>query len=241
VVVQKPKSEFEREMIHLEAEIRRLEAEFNMFFAGRLPRPPWETRAKVAALVKRHDQSFIRNTADRFRFESLQNKYSKFLELWERQMTNKELGRPTMGARRSAPPPAPAAEPEAVKGKEKHKDDKRKDDKHKDDKHKDDKHKDDKHKDDKHKEKVATKADPEMVRFGRGEAADDRVKQLFEQLAAAKKQVGEKPIEIDRLAALVKAQVAKFGAEGKDVAFKVALKDGKVQLTAKAADDKKKD
>jgi hypothetical protein len=226
VVVQKPKSEFEREMIHLEAEIRRLEAEFNMFFAGRLPRPPWETRAKVAALVKRHDQSFIRNTADRFRFESLQNKYSKFLELWERQMTNKELGRPTMGARRSAPPPAPAAEPEAVKGKEKHKDDKRKDDKHKDDKH---------------KEKVAAKADPEMVRFGRGEAADDRVKQLFEQLAAAKKQVGEKPIEIDRLAALVKAQVAKFGAEGKDVAFKVALKDGKVQLTAKAADDKKKD
>ncbi len=213
-------------MIHLEAEIRRLEAEFNMFFAGRLPRPPWETRAKVAALVKRHDQSFIRNTADRFRFESLQNKYSKFLELWERQMTNKELGRPTMGARRSAPPPAPAAEPEAVKGKEKHKDDKRKDDKHKDDKH---------------KEKVAAKADPEMVRFGRGEAADDRVKQLFEQLAAAKKQVGEKPIEIDRLAALVKAQVAKFGAEGKDVAFKVALKDGKVQLTAKAADDKKKD
>ena len=65
-------------MIYLEAEIRRLEAEFNMFFAGRLPRPPWETRAKVNALVKKHDQSFIRNTADRFRFESLQNRYQKF-------------------------------------------------------------------------------------------------------------------------------------------------------------------
>ena len=45
--MQKPKSEFEQQMIYLEAEIRRLEAEFNMFFAGRLPRPPWETRAKV--------------------------------------------------------------------------------------------------------------------------------------------------------------------------------------------------
>ena len=64
------------QMMHLEAEIRRLEAEFNMFFAGRLPRPPWETRARVAALVKKHDQSFIRNTADRFRFESLQNRYA---------------------------------------------------------------------------------------------------------------------------------------------------------------------
>ena len=59
-----PKSEFEKQMIHLEAEIRRLEAEFNMFFAGRLPRPPWETRARVAALVKKHDQSFIRITRE---------------------------------------------------------------------------------------------------------------------------------------------------------------------------------
>ena len=223
-----PKSEFEKEMQYLDAEIRRLEAEFNMFFAGRLPRPPWETRARVAALVKKHDQSFIRNTADRFRFESLQNRHAKFLELWERQMTNKELGRPTLGAKRASPPPAPAAPvAEATTSKAK------------------DKHKDEKHKDEKHKEKVAAKAahaEPEMVRFARGQGpADDRVKQLFEQLAEAKKQVGEKPIAIDRLAALVKAQVDKFGAEGKDVTFKVALKDGKVQLTAKPADDKKTD
>ena len=90
-------SEWDKQMMQLDAEIRRLEAEFNMFFAGRLPRPPWETRARVAALVKKHDKSFIRNTADRFRFESLQNRYSKFLELWERQMTNRELGRPMVG------------------------------------------------------------------------------------------------------------------------------------------------
>ena len=96
-------------MIILETEIRRLEAEFNMFFAGRLPRPPWETRARVAALVKKTDNSFIRNTADRFRFESLQNRFSKFIELWERQMTNRELGRPVMGAKRSQPPPAAKA------------------------------------------------------------------------------------------------------------------------------------
>ena len=95
--------------MHLEAEIRRLEAEFNMFFAGRLPRPPWETRARVEALVKRHDQSFIHNTADRFRFESLQNRYAKFIELWERQMTNRELGRPVRARRRAAPTPAAPA------------------------------------------------------------------------------------------------------------------------------------
>ncbi len=241
MATQKPKSEFEREMIHLEAEIRRLEAEFNMFFAGRLPRPPWETRAKVAALVKRHDQSFIRNTADRFRFDSLQNRYAKFLELWERQMTNRELGRPTLGARR-APPPVAAPPADAAAGKakdekpkdEKHKDEKHKDEKKKSEKHKDEKHKEEKHKEEKHKEEKHKDEKPK-------EKVDDRVKQLYEQLAAAKKQVGEKPIEMDRLAALVKAQTEKFKSEGKEVAFKVSLKDGKVQLTAKAADDKKKD
>src|SRR5215218_10485457 len=116
-----PKSDWDKQMMQLESEIRRLEAEFNMYFAGRLPRPPAETRARVAALVKKHDQSFIRNTADRFRFESLQNRYSKFIELWERQMTNRELGRPVPGAKRSehAPPPPrhdPADAPKADLG-----------------------------------------------------------------------------------------------------------------------------
>ena len=79
-----PKSDFEKQMHYLEAELRRLEAEFNMFFAGRLPRPPWETKTKVATLIKRHDQSYIRNTADRFRFETLQNRFYKYIELVDR-------------------------------------------------------------------------------------------------------------------------------------------------------------
>ncbi len=58
------------------------------------------------------------------------------------------------------------------------------------------------------------------------------MKQLFEQLADAKKKAGEAPVKMDRVAALVKAQVEKFKSEGRDVTFKVALKDGKVSLTA---------
>ena len=81
-------SDLDRELNLLETEMKRLEAEYNMYFAGRLPRPPWETRARVNALVKRHDQSYIRNTADRFRFESLQARYQKFLELWDRQIVH---------------------------------------------------------------------------------------------------------------------------------------------------------
>jgi hypothetical protein len=207
-----PKSEFEKEMLYLEAEIRRLEAEFNMFFAGRLPRPPWETRAKVAALVKRHDQSFIRNTADRFRFESLQNRHAKFIELWERQMTNRELGRSMSGARKAALTPAtPAATvheepPDAAASAAARSRD----------------------------------AAERVVKFGRADdtsTGSSRVKELYEQLAKAKKQVGEEPVAFERVQALVRAQVDKFGGEG-NVAFKIGMKDGKVSLTVKPEKDK---
>ena len=43
----------EKELQQLEVELRQLEAEYNMFFSGRLPKPPWETRSRVEAMVKR--------------------------------------------------------------------------------------------------------------------------------------------------------------------------------------------
>ena len=192
-----PKSEFDTQMAMLEAEVRRLETEYNMFFAGRLKRPPFETKNRVAALIKRHDNSFIRNTGDRFRFESLQNRYQKFLELVERQMMNRELGRPTLGVK-----PQPTVHTQ---------------------------------------KREQEKQDPNIIRFAKDAKTgqdSDAVKQLYERLAEEKKKAGEAPVAIERLAALVKAQVDKFGAEGKNVDFKIATKDGKVTLTAKAADEK---
>jgi len=214
-----PKSEFDKEMSYLEAEIRRLEAEFNMFFAGRLPRPPWETRAKVAALVKRHDQSFIRNTADRFRFESLQNRHAKFIELWERQMTNRELGRSMSGARKAQLTPAmPAASEGPTPPAEQAAESRRS-----------------------AQESARAKAEAErVIKFGRADdtgTGSSRVKELYEQLASAKKQVGEAPVSFERVQALVRAQVDKFGADG-NVAFKIGTKDGKVSLTVKAEKEK---
>src|SRR5687768_11759759 len=227
-----PRSEFDKEMQYLEAEIRRLEAEFNMFFAGRLPRPPWETRAKVAALVKKHDQSFIRNTADRFRFESLQNRHAKFIELWERQMTNRELGRTMTGVRKPVAAPPPSAAPSATAPTAAHAaaaapaESRRS-----------------------AEESAAAKTDAaarareaaeRVVKFGRADdssTGSSRVTELYEQLADAKKQVGEQPVSFERVQALVRAQVEKFGADG-NVAFKIGTKDGKVSLTVKAEKEK---
>ena len=53
--------DIDREISLLEAELKTLEADTNMFFAGRLPRPPWETRTRVEGLVKRLDRTHIAN------------------------------------------------------------------------------------------------------------------------------------------------------------------------------------
>jgi hypothetical protein len=113
-----PVSDFDREMTRLEGEIKRLEVEYNMFFAGRRPRLPWETRARVEQLVKHYDRMNLSNTAQRFRFSTVQSRFVTFCELWERNLRAKEEGRgprptlavaPVAEAPSSPPPPLDAA------------------------------------------------------------------------------------------------------------------------------------
>jgi hypothetical protein len=204
-----PRSEFERELQMLEAELKRLEAEYNMFFAGRLPRLPWDQRGRVDAMVKRFDRMHIQNTGDRFRFQTIQARWATFTELWERQMKAQETGRRPGRVRSGgtvappAPPPSrprPAAPQGAPQGASQDR-----------------------------VVAVASLTDPK--------SQEDRVQALSEQLASARREVGEKPVEYKRFTELVHAQVKKLGAGGQEVAFRVAMKDGKVTLTATAKDE----
>jgi hypothetical protein len=85
-----------RDLQRLEAELKRLEAEYNMFFAGRLPRPPWETRGRVEAIIKRWDRGLInaQGSMEKFRFGALQSRFQTFIDLWDRGMRAREEGRP---------------------------------------------------------------------------------------------------------------------------------------------------
>ena len=112
--------DIERDLALLESELRRLEAEYNMYFAGRSPRPPVETRRRVDQLVRRLDNTAITNYADRFRFSTLQARFVKFLDLWDRGLRAKEEGRPgpfvsgrpsrAETPKEAPPPPDPHAE-----------------------------------------------------------------------------------------------------------------------------------
>ena len=102
-------ADIERELQGLEVELRKLEAEYNMYFAGRLPRPPWESRKRVEQMVKRIDRMYISNYGHRFKFNTLQGRFSSFLDLWDRALKAREEGRPGPFSQRpvaAAPPPS---------------------------------------------------------------------------------------------------------------------------------------
>ena len=187
-------SETERDLQRLEAGLRQLEAEYNMFFAGRLPKPPWETRSRVEALVKQYDRAYIQNYGDRFRFSSLQSRYAAFIDLWDRGLRAREEGRagPFPPKRRDKPP-----EPKRPADRIVH---------------------------------VAAFRDPlkEM----------DKLHDLYNSLVEARREVGEEAVPFHKFTDLVKSQVKKLKASGTgEVAFRVAVKDGKVNFTARGMKD----
>jgi hypothetical protein len=187
-----PISDTERDLQRLEAALKQLEAEYNMFFAGRLPRPPWETRGRVEALVKRYDRAYIQNFGDRFRFTTLQSRFAAFVDLWDRGLRAREEGR--SGGPFVQHPRQKAPEVKRPEDRIMH---------------------------------VTSFRDPlkEM----------NKLHDLYEALVEARREIGEEAVPFHKFADLVKTQVNKLTSQGHtEVAFRVAVKDGKVNFTARA-------
>lgn len=81
---------FAQEMGQLETELRRLESEYSQFFSGALKRMPVERRRRVEATIRRHDRTPRQNTAERFRFETLQARFASLSQLWDRTLRERE-------------------------------------------------------------------------------------------------------------------------------------------------------
>jgi hypothetical protein len=101
--------ELEQEFNVLSAELRKLEGEYNMYFSGRSARPPLESRGRLDQLFKKFDRRAVESAAMRFRFQTLQSRYSSFVDLWDRALRAKEEGRksPIFRGGMAAPPPPP--------------------------------------------------------------------------------------------------------------------------------------
>jgi hypothetical protein len=185
-------TEVQRDLQALEADLKQLEAEYNMFFAGRAKRPPSETRGRVEALMKRWDRGHIEAAADRFKFLTLQTRFAKFADLWDRGQRAREEGRPGPFSHH-APKAPPPKQPAPAESKLLH---------------------------------VTAFRDPmhEM----------DKLHSLYDTLMDARRQCGDDVVPFHRFAALVKDQVSKLRESGSpEVAFRVAVKEGKVNFTVR--------
>jgi hypothetical protein len=184
-------ADIQRDLAALESDLKRLEAEYNMYFAGRLPRPPWETRTRVADLVKKLDRQHMPNYGVRFRFSTLQARFSTFVDLWDRGLRAREEGRSGPFAQ-TGPGTAerPNRSPDRVL-------------------------------------QVTTLRDPAQE--------PDKLHELYHGVAEARREVGLEAIPFDKFAELVTSQVKTLRARGSpEVAFCVAVKDGKIAFTARA-------
>ena len=180
----------ERDLQRLEASLRQLEAEYNMFFAGRLPKPPWETRSRVEALIKQYDRAHIQNYGERFRFGTLQSRYAAFIDLWDRGLRAREEGRTgPFRRKRGDKPPEPQRPSDRV---------------------------------------------VHVTAFRDPLTETDKLQDLYNSLVEARREVGEEAVPFHKFTDLVKSQVKKLKASGTgEVAFRVSVKDGKVNFTAR--------
>ena len=182
----------------LEAEMKKLEAEYNMYFAGRLQRPPWEMRKRVEGLVKQLDRLHIPNYGQKFRFTTLQTRFAKSIDLWDRGLRAREEGRA-----------GPFAQPRPVV-----------------------------------EEKPKVRPEDKVLHVTTFEdplKEMEKVHQLYDELAQARKQAGQEAIPFHKFADLVKTQVNSLKEKGSpEVAFRVAVKDGKVAFTARGMKGKPK-
>lgn len=200
-----PISEFSRQLTDLEIEIKKLEIEYQNFFTGRTQKMPWEMRSRLENQIKQYDRLPIQNTAERFRFQGLQLKFSAFCERWERDIKLRELGRPgpPRGRTAAAPPPVVTRPPGGETPGE-----------------------------------AARQAAPErppLVSLRNPDVEGEKVRELYDQLSAARRRSGEAEVPFERFQDVVRAQVAKLGNNGADVTFKVGEKDGRVTFTAKVS------
>lgn len=84
----------DRALQSLEGDLRQLEADYNAFFAGRAARPPVELRTAVERSVRHLDRNRPAASVDRFRFGTLQARFSVLCDLWDRGIRAREEGRP---------------------------------------------------------------------------------------------------------------------------------------------------
>lgn len=85
-------TEFDADIARLEKGIRQLKIQYDMFFAGSIPKEPIELRYELDKIVRRLTQVPIRKLAPRFHFNALVSRLNSQSELWAKKVRTMEEG-----------------------------------------------------------------------------------------------------------------------------------------------------
>ena len=82
----------DEELNALEENVRRLKIEYDVYFGGGAKRPPQDTEWRVQNALKKYSDGSKLTYAQRFRFNTIQQRYAKFSDLWRQKAKIKEEG-----------------------------------------------------------------------------------------------------------------------------------------------------
>ena len=82
----------DEELNVLEESVRRLKIEYDVFFGGGAKRPPAETEWRVQNILKKYSDGSKLSFAQRFKFNTIQQRYAKYADLWRQKAKIKEEG-----------------------------------------------------------------------------------------------------------------------------------------------------
>jgi len=80
------------ELNNLDDGVRRLKIEYDVYFGGGSKKPPADLEWRVQSLVKKYADGRSMNYAQRFRYNTITQKYALFNNLWQKKLRVKEEG-----------------------------------------------------------------------------------------------------------------------------------------------------
>lgn len=83
----------EQDLPQLEALLRRLAREYDLFLNGQERKPPEDTERQVAAIVRAYATRPIQNPTLNFKYTSLVARYNSHRNVWARRLREREEGR----------------------------------------------------------------------------------------------------------------------------------------------------
>jgi hypothetical protein len=82
----------DEELSQLEELVRRLKIEYDVYFGGGSKRPPNDSEWRVKSLLKRFGDGQRMSFAQRFKYNSIAQKYAIYSDLWRQKLKIKEEG-----------------------------------------------------------------------------------------------------------------------------------------------------